>query len=172
MLSPWLSESHLTLKTRWNINVPFQPQGHSKYTVCRCGTLVCHLMMIRLPTNVILMMKFVRLLRPYVNPLAAELLYETKIYISHFPSLLNIQTANVNHISHIGRPEHSWQMRKIPCLLMHWRRKEPGHHRACNLPVSPWYIMVQQREGFNLILTGGLTVDFVCKGLVFGFTSY
>ena len=42
-----------------------------------------------------------------LNPLAAELLYETKIYISHFSSRLNIQTANVNHISHKGRPEHA-----------------------------------------------------------------
>ena len=32
-------------------------------------------------------------------------------------------------------------------VLMHWRRKEPGHQQACNWPISPWYIMVLHGEG-------------------------
>ena len=114
--------------------------------MCGSSTIKrCHVQVIVLRTSE---PRFnIKMVSSYLNPLAAELLYETKIYISHFSSLLNIQTANVNHISHKGRPEHSWQMRKISCLLMPWRRKELGHQQACNLPVSPWYIMVQQREG-------------------------
>ena len=84
-----------------------------------------------------------------VGPCGAEYYLENMKNYLRFLSFFNIEMVQmVVEIFPYENKEPFYQAKSMPCLLVAWRRKKPGHQHSRYWPSSPWIFRFRYQRGW------------------------